>query len=91
MTGILVTPPELRSKAAEIRERAKAVQVSVDEVDAQVNALGPSVYEGHSADQFRTHYSQMRERVMAFRPFLERFATMLEETATAFEQADKTS
>lgn len=86
---ILVKPPELRTKASDIRQHANTIQNCIDVVDQEVKVLGPSVFEGNSADRFRARYNRIRDRIYGFRPFLESFAKALEDAATVFEQADK--
>lgn len=86
---ILVKPPELRSKAGDIRQHASRIQVCIDAVDSEVTALNSSVFEGVSAETFRTRYRNIRDRIYSFKPFLESFGKALEDAAAAFESADK--
>lgn len=88
---ILVRPPELRTKAADIRQHANNIQHAIEAVDNEVKALGPSVFEGNSADTFRNQYNNIRDKIFAFKPFIDSFAKALEDAATAFENADKAS
>jgi WXG100 family type VII secretion target len=89
MSDILVTPPQLRDNASQIRNRARTIQACIDAVDRQIKALGPGRFEGASADYIRNRYNRMRQKFYSFKPLLESFARELEDAAVRFEQADK--
>ena len=90
MSDILVSPPMVRDTANQIRQRAKAIQASIDRVDQDIKAIGPARFEGFRADTIRNRYNRLRERIYQFRPLLEAFARELDQTAQRFEAADKT-
>ena len=88
MAGILVKPPELRQKASELRQRANALHQSIEAIDAETRALSNAVFEGYSADRYRTRYGRLRDRIFSFKPFLDTFAQALENAAEVFSHAD---
>ena len=89
MSDILVGPPQLRSTADQIQQRAKTVQTAIDSVDATIKGLGPSKFEGSRADTLRARYNQSRQTFYNFKPILDKFAGVLLEAAARFEAADK--
>lgn len=90
MADILVRPDQLDADADSIRSHASRIQAAVEAVDAELQKMNPDVFSGHLADALRARYQQIRENMLEFAPFLERFATELNEAATAFRQADTT-
>lgn len=88
MAEILVKPQDLDAKASQIRDHAQKIQAAIDAVDADINALGTSVFEGHRATEMRTRYTRYRDYLSAFKPMLERFAIELEMAAAKFRAAD---
>ena len=89
MAQIKVIPQDLQSKAEQIRAHANRIQAAVDAVDADIKALGTSVFEGHRADELRTRYTQYRDYLTAFKPMAERFASELDLAAQKFIAADR--
>ncbi len=90
MTGILVKPPELRLKANDIRQRANTLHQSIEVVDSESRALSTAVFEGYSADNFRSRYNRIRDKIYGFKPFLYSFAQALDNAADIFSRADGT-
>ena len=87
--GILVKPPQLRKSAAQLFQSAKTIQSCVNAVDQQIQALGPTVFEGRSADEIRTRYQRLREKVFSFKPLVDSFGKNLEGAAARFKQRIK--
>ena len=89
MSGeILIVPQDLEAKAGQIRDHAQKIQAAIDAVDADINALNASVFEGHRASELRTRYTRYRDYLTAFKPMLERFASELDMAAAKFRAAD---
>lgn len=88
---ILIKPRELREAATVLRESSKKVQASIDEVDQQIQSLGPDRFEGMAADAIRARYARMRQTFYSFKPMVEKVGQKLEQIATEFEIADKTA
>ena len=88
MSGILVKPPELRQRASELKQRANMLHQSIEAVDAEARALSNAVFEGYSADRFRSRYNRLRDRIFSFKPFLDSFAQNLDNAAEVFSHAD---
>ncbi len=89
MTSILIQPPELRSKASELKERAAHIQASMTGLDDVLNGLGDGVFAGMRAQDLRNRYQTQRERLSGLYRMVLVFAEKLEAAATAFEQADR--
>jgi len=89
MTGtILVTPPELRSKAQQLRDHAKAILSAVESTDQQLATLNNDQFSGERADQLRSRYHSNRELLLAFDDKIIVFANQLDGAANSFEEAD---
>ena len=86
-----IHPKYLRATAIQLRSEAKRIQACIEEVDSIIKALGTSVFEGNRADTLRRRYSRQRQSFYNFKPFLEKFAVELDDTATRFEGADRIS
>jgi len=89
MSDILVKPPQLLNSASIMHQSANTIQACVDAIDQQIQALGPSRFQGVSADVFRATYAKLRERVYSFKPTVDAFAGELEAAAARFQAADK--
>lgn len=87
-SGILIKPEQLSNAAQVLRESAKKVQASIDEVDEQFQSLGPTRFEGVSADTIRARYAKRREKFYQFKPFIESFVRKLESIAADFTKVD---
>lgn len=90
MAEILVKPAELKSAANDLKKNAADIQRCVEAVDAIINTLGPSRFEGARADALRGRYQRLREQIYSFKPLVTRFAMELDEAAARFSAADKT-
>jgi WXG100 family type VII secretion target len=90
MSDILVKPHQLRKSATQLLQSARTIQMAVDLIDREIQALGPSRFEGVSAEEIRSRYQRMREKVYSFKPMVDSYAKKLEEAAVRFEQADRT-
>jgi surface antigen/uncharacterized protein YukE len=89
MAVILITPPELRSKAEQLLEHARVIQQSLDGSDQVIVPLNGEIFSGARADDFRLRYQTRREQLLKLHQMVTRFATMLQEAANAFEKADQ--
>lgn len=89
--GILIKPPQLREAAAALRQSAKTVQASINEVDEQIKALDKSRFEGVSADTIRAKYARLRDKFYSFKPFVDRLAGQMELIAAEFTKSDNQS
>ncbi len=89
MAEILVKPAELRQSSSDLRRAANAIQNAVDQVDAAINTLGPSSFEGNRADTLRANYQRLRDRIHNFKPLIDTFANDLDQAAIRFELADR--
>lgn len=89
MSTIYIRPEEVRGKASELKKHAKNILAAVNTVDSEVKTLGPEVYDGVSAERFRTSYNRIRTQLQSFDDLLEAFASQLIQIANDIEQADK--
>jgi uncharacterized protein YukE len=89
MTNILIQPPELRSKASELKERAAHIHACMTSLDEVLSGLGDGVFAGMRAQDLRNRYQTQRERLSGLYRMVLVFAEKLEAAATAFEQADR--
>lgn len=86
---ILVKPKDLTNAAAVLRESAKKVQASIDEVDQQIQSLGPARFEGLAADAIRAKYARLRGQFYSFKPLVERIGSRMELIANKFDEMDQ--
>ncbi|MHA1279113.1 MAG: WXG100 family type VII secretion target [Candidatus Helarchaeota archaeon] len=89
MTTIVIKPDEVRARASELKKHANNILAAVNTVDNEVKTLGPEVYDGVSAERFRTSYNRIRTKLQSFDDLLEAFASKLIQIANDMEQADK--
>jgi len=88
MAGILVRPPELRSKAAALRASAERIKLAVENLDSQLNSLSDAIFEGNRASTLRSRYLSSREVLLQTYTQVIAFAVNLEQAAQVFEQSD---
>jgi len=89
MTGtILITPPELRSKAQQLRDHAKAIFYAIENTDQQIATLNIDQFAGIRADTVRGRYQANRESLLVIDAKIVSFADQLEIAANVFEKAD---
>lgn len=89
MTGtILITPPELRSKAQQLRDHAKAIFYAIENTDQQIATLNIDQFAGIRADTVRSRYQANRESLLVIDAKIVSFADQLELAANVFEKAD---
>ena len=89
MAQILVTPEELRNKAAALRNSASHIQNALDETNGKILQLSVSLFAGARADVLRQRYLVQSENMRKIRQAVVHFAQLLEEAAAAFEKADR--
>lgn len=89
MSAILVTPPEIRSKAEQLLNHARAIQKSLEGSDQVIVPLSSELFSGWKADDFRRRYQTQRERLLQLHQMVTRLSSMLQEAANAFEKADQ--
>ena len=85
---IFVSPPELRSKAQQLRDHAKAILSAAESTDQQLATLNSDQFSGVRADQLRSRYQSTRELLLAFDDKIIAFANQLDGAANSFEEAD---
>jgi len=86
--GILVKPGVLNDAGLVLRDCAKTVQVCIDQVDSEMQALGPDKFSGEAADSIRAKYARMRDLFYSFKPVVERIADNLTTISQTFEGID---
>lgn len=89
MPQILVTPEELRSKAAALRDSASRIQNALDETNGKILQLSSSLFAGVRADTLRQRYLVKSENMRKAKQAIIHFAGLLEQAAAAFEKADR--
>ena len=89
MSNILVRPPQLRSTAETIRQKARTLRTTLEKVDQILKGLGADQFEGARAATLRSRYSQTRAKIVNAPGVIETFAKELDTTAQIFEKADK--
>jgi len=85
---ILITPPELRSKAEQLRSHAQVVFQAVENSDQVIGPLNADHFTGVRADALRQRYYSQRETMFSMSNLVLSFATVLETAANIFERAD---
>ena len=88
MAGILVRPPELRSKAAALRSSAERIKLAVENLDSLLSSLSEAVFEGNRASSLRSRYQSTRDTLLRTHDNVLAFATNLEQAAETFEKSD---
>lgn len=88
-SGIIIKPEDLIAAANVLRESSKMVQTAIDEVDQQIQALGPTRFQGVSADTIRGKYAKMRDQFYGFKPFIDQFANKMDSIAVDFKAVDQ--
>lgn len=89
MTTILVLPPELRSKAEELRNHANRIHQEIENVDQQLAFLNADRFEGRRAEELRSKYQQKREYLLVVYKKVIAFSDKLDQAASAFTEADQ--
>lgn len=88
MAQISVRPDQLNAIAQDLRTHTNRIEAAIQAIDAEMRRLGAENFAGQSADALRMRYSTMQQRLTLFGPMLNKFATQLDEAASAFRQAD---
>ena len=89
MAQIQVKPQDLMSKAEQIRAHTQKIQVAIDAVNADINALNTSQFEGYRVTELRTRYQKYHDYLSSFKPMVDRFANELDLAAQKFQAADR--
>lgn len=89
MSDILVKPGDLRQASSDLRQSARKISHSINEVDEVIRAVGPAKFSGRQADQIRTRFRAVRERLMAADDLVNQFALKLDQLAREFEKTDR--
>ncbi|MBO6137339.1 MAG: WXG100 family type VII secretion target [Lachnospiraceae bacterium] len=87
MAEIFVTPGELRSKAAELRELNAQFKTNVEELTATEGSLS-SMWEGQAHDAFRSAFETDKGQWETFHTTIENYCITLENIATEYENAE---
>ncbi|HQN44641.1 MAG TPA: WXG100 family type VII secretion target, partial [Anaerolineaceae bacterium] len=89
MAQILVTPEEMRNKAAALRDSASHIQSALDDTNSSILQLTISLFAGVRADALRQRYCAQSETLQRIKQTVVQFAESLEQAASVFEKADR--
>jgi len=86
---IRLTPPELRSRAAEIESNAEIVRREVDRISQEIDRLRPT-FVGQAASKFMKDFSAARDDMEKWDDIVRQFSDLLRTAATNLEGVDRT-
>ena len=88
MDGMQVNSVELRNGASSLRKNVNDMQTTLDEATQTINNTAGS-WESQSAENLRSRYTTLSAKFSDFYTAINNYATFLDNTAAAYENADK--
>ncbi len=89
MTDILVRPPELRQISEQLRSSAQKIGTALQTIDNDIRSLKGDMFLGNRAVAVQMHYEPKRDALLMAKNIILHFAADLQNTASVFEQADR--
>lgn len=87
---VRVNPTDLEAQASTLRNKAGLIRQYLSTADERLaELLSPTLFEGASADIFRTHYREQHDVIMSLPQRLENYANRLTAAAAAIRSADQ--
>ncbi len=88
MDGMQVNSVELRNGASSLRENVNNMQATLDEATQTINGTAAS-WESAAAENLRARYVSLSGKFSDFYDAITKYAKFLDNTAAAYESADK--
>ena len=88
MDGMQVNSVELRNGASSLRENVNNMQATLDEATQTINGTAAS-WESAAAENLRARYTSLAAKFSDFYDAITKYAKFLDNTAAAYESADK--
>ncbi len=88
MDGMQVNSVELRNAAATLRKDVNDMSTTLDEATQTINGTAAS-WESSAAENLRARYVSLSAKFSDFYTAINNYATFLDNTASAYEGADK--
>lgn len=88
MDGMQVNSAELRNASNSLRKNVTDMQTTLDEATGTINGTAAS-WESASAENLRARYTSLSGKFSDFYDAITKYATFLDNTAAAYEAADK--
>ena len=88
MDGMQVNSVELRNASASLRENVNNMQATLDEATQTINGTAAS-WESAAAENLRARYTSLAAKFSDFYDAITKYAKFLDNTAVAYESADK--
>ena len=85
---IQVNSVELHNAANSLRKNVNDMRTTLDEATSTINGTAAS-WESDAAENLRTRYTSLSEKFTDFYDAINKYATFLDNTAVAYESADK--
>ena len=89
MSNILVRPPHLRQISEQLKSSANKIGVALQAIDNDILALRGDKFLGNRANSVQKHYGPKRDALLKAKNIILHFAADLQNTASVFEQADR--
>ena len=88
MDGMQVNSVELRAASDSLRKNVNDMNVTLEEATQTINGTAAS-WESAAAENLRSRYISLSAKFTDFYTAIQNYATFLDNTATAYENADK--
>ncbi len=88
MEGMQVNSVDLRNAASNLRKNVTDMRSTLDDSTTTINGTTAS-WESAAAENLRSRYTSLSAKFTDFYDAINKYAQFLDNTATAYEQADK--
>lgn len=88
MSQLMVTAQELRSKAAELRQRNNQVRTQLNTMISNKNSVC-NMWEGEAKDNFSRAFDHDKNEINDFIQTIEQYAAALESAAEQYERTER--
>ena len=88
MDGMQVNSAELRTASGNLRKNVTDMQATLDEATGTINSTAAS-WESAAAENLRARYTSLSGKFSDFYDAITKYAQFLDNTAAAYEAADK--
>lgn len=87
MAEFKVTPQALRSTASNIQSINKGIQGVMDDIEKEMKQM-KNKWDSEAANAFISKFNGLKDNFEAYYKVIDSYATFLEQTAKAYEDAD---